>query len=69
MTTSPQPTSLKIMVIDDSSTIRRSAEIFLTQAGYQVVLAEDGFDALAKINGVLRYLDAPARWLPNLRSH
>ena len=38
------------MVIDDSSTIRRSAEIFLTQAGYQVVLAEDGFDALAKIN-------------------
>ncbi len=50
MTTSPQPAVLKIMVIDDSSTIRRSAEIFLTQAGYQVVLAEDGFDALAKIN-------------------
>jgi twitching motility two-component system response regulator PilG len=50
MTNSPQPTVLKIMVIDDSSTIRRSAEIFLTQAGYQVVLAEDGFDALAKIN-------------------
>jgi twitching motility two-component system response regulator PilG len=44
------PTGLKIMVIDDSSTIRRSAEIFLGQAGYQVVLAEDGFDALAKIN-------------------
>ena len=38
------------MVIDDSSTIRRSAEIFLSQAGYHVVLAEDGFDALAKIN-------------------
>jgi twitching motility two-component system response regulator PilG len=36
-------------VIDDSNTIRRSAEIFLLQAGYQVVLAEDGFDALAKI--------------------
>jgi twitching motility two-component system response regulator PilH len=44
-----QPTGLTIMVIDDSSTIRRSAEIFLTQAGYRVVLAEDGFDALAKI--------------------
>jgi len=43
-------TPLKIMVIDDSSTIRRSAEIFLSQAGYDVVLAEDGFDALAKIN-------------------
>ncbi len=40
---------MKIMVIDDSSTIRRSAEIFLLQAGCQVVLAEDGFEALAKI--------------------
>lgn len=42
-------TGLKVMVIDDSNTIRRSAEIFLSQAGCQVVLAEDGFDALAKI--------------------
>jgi twitching motility two-component system response regulator PilG len=49
MTTTPQATGLTIMVIDDSSTIRRSAEIFLGQAGYDVVLAEDGFDALAKI--------------------
>lgn len=40
---------VKVMVIDDSNTIRRSAEIFLVQAGCQVVLAEDGFDALAKI--------------------
>ncbi len=40
---------IKVMVIDDSNTIRRSAEIFLAQAGYQVLLAEDGFDALAKI--------------------
>lgn len=40
---------VKVMVIDDSNTIRRSAEIFLAQAGYQVLLAEDGFDALAKI--------------------
>jgi twitching motility two-component system response regulator PilG len=40
---------IKVMVIDDSNTIRKSAEIFLTQAGAQVVLAEDGFDALAKI--------------------
>jgi twitching motility two-component system response regulator PilG len=40
---------LKIMVIDDSITIRRSAEIFLAQAGCRVVLADDGFDALAKI--------------------
>ena len=39
----------KVMVIDDSNTIRRSAEIFLLQAGCTVILAEDGFDALAKI--------------------
>jgi len=37
------------MVIDDSNTIRRSAEIFLKQAGCEVILAEDGFDALSKI--------------------
>jgi len=42
-------TGLKVMVIDDSNTIRRSAEIFLAQAGCQVLLAEDGFDALSKI--------------------
>jgi twitching motility two-component system response regulator PilG len=40
---------IKVMVIDDSNTIRKSAEIFLTQAKCQVVVAEDGFDALAKI--------------------
>jgi twitching motility two-component system response regulator PilG len=40
---------IKVMVIDDSNTIRRSAEIFLLQAGCTVILAEDGFDALAKI--------------------
>ena len=42
-------TGVKVMVIDDSNTIRRSAEIFLLQAGCAVILAEDGFDALAKI--------------------
>jgi twitching motility two-component system response regulator PilG len=40
----------KVLVIDDSNTIRRSAEIFLRQGGYEVVLAEDGFDALAKVS-------------------
>jgi twitching motility two-component system response regulator PilG len=50
MTANPDIAGLKVMVIDDSSTIRRSAEIFLVQAGCHVILAEDGFDALAKIN-------------------
>ena len=43
-------TGAKVLVIDDSNTIRRSAEIFLRQGGHEVVLAEDGFDALAKVN-------------------
>ena len=41
--------SLKVMVIDDSKTIRRTAETLLTKAGCEVVTATDGFDALAKI--------------------
>ena len=40
---------VRVMVIDDSNTIRRSAEIFLMQAGCQVILAENGFDSLVKI--------------------
>ena len=44
---------LKVLVIDDSNTIRRSAEIFLKQGGHEVLLAEDGFDALAKVNDYL----------------
>jgi twitching motility two-component system response regulator PilG len=49
MSTDGNLTGLKVMVIDDSNTIRRSAEIFLKQSGCTVVLAEDGFDALAKV--------------------
>jgi twitching motility two-component system response regulator PilG len=40
---------LKVMVIDDSKTIRRTAETLLQKAGCTVVTATDGFDALAKI--------------------
>jgi twitching motility two-component system response regulator PilG len=43
-------TKVRVLVIDDSNTIRRSAEIFLKQGGHEVMLAEDGFDALAKVN-------------------
>lgn len=48
--------TFKVLVIDDSNTIRRSAEIFLKQGGHDVMLAEDGFDALAKVNDYLPQL-------------
>jgi len=54
LTTAPLADSaapgVRVLVIDDSNTIRRSAEIFLAQGGHEVVLAEDGFDALAKVS-------------------
>lgn len=40
---------VKVMVIDDSKTIRRTAETLLTKAGCDVTTATDGFDALSKI--------------------
>ena len=46
----PAAVGAKVLVIDDSNTIRRSAEIFLRQGGHEVLLAEDGFDALAKVS-------------------
>ena len=48
MTTSD--TTFRVLVVDDSNTIRRSAEIFLKQGGHEVLLADDGFDALSKVN-------------------
>lgn len=41
--------ALKVMVIDDSKTIRKSAESMLTKQGCEVFTANDGFEALAKI--------------------
>ena len=46
----------RVLVIDDSNTIRRSAEIFLRQGGHDVLLAEDGFDALSKVNDLEPHL-------------
>ena len=40
---------LRVMVIDDSKTIRRTAETLLRREGAEVVTATDGFEALAKI--------------------
>ena len=50
MATTTTGSTFKVLVVDDSNTIRRSAEIFLKQGGHEVMLAEDGFDALAKVN-------------------
>jgi twitching motility two-component system response regulator PilG len=41
---------VRVLIVDDSNTVRRSAELFLSQAGCEVFLAEDGFDALAKVS-------------------
>ena len=38
-----------VLVIDDSNTIRRSAELFLKAAGHEVILASDGFEAIARV--------------------
>ncbi|MDI1254373.1 twitching motility response regulator PilG [Thermomonas sp.] len=42
-------TGLRVMVIDDSKTIRRTAETLLVREGCEVVTAMDGFEALSKI--------------------
>ena len=40
---------IKVMVIDDSKTIRRTAELLLKREGFEVVTATDGFESLAMI--------------------
>ena len=45
----PDLAGLKILVIDDSKTIRRTAETLLAKEGCTVFTAMDGFDALSKI--------------------
>jgi len=46
----PDMTGMRVMVIDDSKTIRRTAETLLKKEGCEVVTATDGFEALAKIS-------------------
>jgi twitching motility two-component system response regulator PilG len=47
--TEPSLQGIKVMVIDDSKTIRRTAETLLKKAGCEVITATDGFEALSKI--------------------
>ena len=44
-----EPRKLRVLVVDDSATIRRSAETMLTKEGCEVFTAENGFEALSKI--------------------
>ena len=46
--------NLKVMVIDDSKTIRRTAETLLQREGCEVITAVDGFEALSKIAEAIR---------------
>lgn len=50
MSSPSSPCGRRVMLVDDSKTIRSSAERYLTQAGCEVIMADDGFDALAKIS-------------------
>jgi len=49
MNNSAELNGKKIMIIDDSNTVRRSAEIFLEPSGCEIISATDGFDAMSKI--------------------
>lgn len=56
----PEKVPAKVLVIDDSQTIRRTAETLLTKEGYTVVTAADGFEALARVaeqNPALIFID------------
>ena len=46
---SEESNGVKVMVVDDSKTIRRTAETLLQKEGFEVITATDGFDALSKI--------------------
>ena len=42
--------TIKVLVIDDSNTIRRTAEVLLNKAGYEVITAADGFEAMSVVS-------------------
>lgn len=56
----------KVLVVDDSSAIRKSVTFILDQAGYAVVAAEDGVDALSKVEGAQFDLVVTDVNMPNL---
>jgi two-component system, chemotaxis family, chemotaxis protein CheY len=55
-----------IMIIDDSVSLRQVVGIALSAAGYEVIEACDGRDALAKLNGAKIHLMICDVNMPNL---
>jgi len=41
---------MKLMFIDDSKTVRKSVELYMKESGHEVILANDGYEALCKIS-------------------
>jgi len=56
----------RVLIVDDSSAIRKSVHFILDQAGYEVVAAEDGLDALSKLDGASFDLIVTDVNMPNL---
>ncbi|MFP4484831.1 MAG: response regulator [Spirochaetota bacterium] len=56
----------RVLIVDDSSAIRKSVSFILDQAGYAVVSAEDGLDALSKLDGASFDLIVTDVNMPNL---
>lgn len=56
----------RVLIVDDSSAIRKSVSFILDQAGYAVVAAEDGLDALSKLDGASFDLIVTDVNMPNL---
>jgi len=40
----------KVLIVDDSNTIRKSAELFLSKGGFEVICLDDGYEALIRVD-------------------
>jgi two-component system chemotaxis response regulator CheY len=66
MTTQPPPTAKTILTVDDSASMRQLVSFTLRDAGFKVIEAVDGNDALARMNGVKIDLVITDLNMPNL---
>ncbi len=58
--------SKRVLVVDDSAAVRQSVAFVLDQAGYEIVQAEDGKDALSKLDGQTFHLVITDVNMPNM---